>query len=198
MRHLGLEFDEAHIRLRQHDTRAQCLEHSPSGKVPVLRVATGGNELVIWDSLAILEYLADAFPDAGLWPTATNERARARSVAAEMHAGFPDLRRDMPMEVLARHETPSRTEGLARDIARIEAIWTDCLTRSGGPFLFGQFTNADAMFAPVASRFTTWRVTLAQDAERYRQHIMDLPAMREWINRAHGDEEKPRTVTDQG
>ncbi|MEX1147553.1 MAG: glutathione S-transferase family protein [Sphingomonadales bacterium] len=187
LRHHAAPFEEIHVPLRQPDTRAHCLDHSPSGKVPVLH----HDAVVIWDSLAILEYIAELFPEKGLWPNHMAERARARSVAAEMHAGFPDLRRDMPMEVLARRETPAMTPGLSQDIARIDEIWSDCLEQSGGPFLFGNFTNADAMFAPVASRFTTWQPALSAAAERYRAHIMALPAMVDWIRLAGEENQRP-------
>ena len=184
LRHFGIPFEEAHVRLRQPDTREQCLAHSPSGKVPVLK----DGHFLIWDSLAIMEYLADSFPDPGLWPEHRQVRARARSVSAEMHAGFADLRRDMPMDIANNHDMPALTEGLDRDIRRVLEIWEDCVdAASGGPFLFGSFTIADAMFAPVVTRFLTYGTTVPPRVKQYMDSVMALPAMQSWIEGARGE-----------
>lgn len=183
MHHMGIPFEEEHVILRRDDTRAQCLAHSPSGKVPVLK----DGDLVIWDSLAIMEYLAETFPDRALWPSEPEARARARSVSAEMHAGFMDLRRDMPMEVLSTLDPPHISDALARDIARVQEIWADALERSGGPFLFGDFTIADAMYAPVVTRFVTYGVKVDAAVRAYMDRILALPAMAEWIRDARAE-----------
>ena len=181
LRHAGLPFQEIKVKLRQPDTRAQILPHSPSGKVPLLK--HGG--IVVWESLAILEYLAELVPSARLWPSDPAARAEARAVAAEMHAGFVALRRDMPMDCTSRL-TVAATDEVKADIARIVDIWHDCRRRrgSGDRFLFGSFGAADAMFAPVVSRFVTYGVELPAEAAVYRDAVMALPALREWVEGA--------------
>ena len=175
----GIAFEEILIPLlRQPDTRRERLRHSPSGKVPVLK----HNGTTVWESLAIGEFLADAYPAAKLWPADLAARAHARAVSAEMHAGFSALRTDLPMDM--RNSYPGK--GLAAeaqaDIDRVGAIWRECRTRYGrsGPYLFGHFTVADAMYAPVASRFTTYGVRLDPVCEAYRKSVTDLPAFQEW------------------
>src|SRR5262245_43393092 len=150
MRRAGIPFDEINIDLRAPDAKAQILKHSPSGKVPAL--LAGGR--VIWDSLAILEFLAEAHPKAALWPRAAAARALARSVSAEMHSGFQALREHCPMNVLGRKPKARPPKAVADNVRRIVAIWQNCRSRhgSGGPYLFGHFSAADAMYAPVASR----------------------------------------------
>ena len=181
----GVEFDEIVIPLRQSDTKDQLLEASAAGKVPVLKTPDGP----IWDSLAIAEYLAERFPDAGLWPTESFARAIARSVSAEMHSGFPDLRNECPMDVRSRHNGRELSEGTHRDIGRICAIWRDCRTRfgSGGDFLFGDFCVADAFYAPVVSRFVTYDVQLDSICGAYRDAVMARPEMRAWIEAGHAE-----------
>jgi glutathione S-transferase len=184
MKHCGIPFAEECIRLRQPETKAQILLHSPSGKVPAL--ATNG--LVICDSLAILEYLAEAHPERSLWPKDKQARALARSVSAEMHSGFATLRNEMPMDLLSTFPTPPIGEALEADIARIVGIWRGLRGEYGkktGAFLFGEFCNADAMFAPVATRFRTYQVDLAAfgddgGAQDYADAILALPEMAEW------------------
>ncbi len=146
------------MRLSEPGSRAALLDHSPAGKVPVLK--HGGR--VVWDSLAIIEYLAEQRPAAGLWPAEADARALARSIAAEMHAGFAPLRNHMPMNLRKSLPGKGRGPGVADDIARISAIWADCRRRFGaeGPFLFGRASAADAMYAPVATRFRTYGVEL--------------------------------------
>lgn len=183
----GIPFAEERIRLRQPDSKAAILRHSPSGKVPALKT----NGLVVCDSLAILEYLAERHPELGLWPKAAEARAVARSVSAEMHSGFMALRNDMSMDLLTRLPTPPITEALEDDIRRIVSIWRDARAKHGGsgPFLFGGFSNADAMFAPVATRFRTFGVDLAKfgddgAAAAYAQTILALPEMAAWTEGA--------------
>jgi glutathione S-transferase len=174
----GAVFEETVIPLGQPDSREQILRFSPSGLVPVLL----HGEWTVWETLAIMETLAELFPDARLWPKDPEARAMARAISAEMHAGFTELRRNMPMNIRASYPGAGMTEAVQRDINRIESIWRDCRKRfgSGGSMLFGSFTIADAMFAPVATRFTTYGVKLGETAEAYVQALAAYPAMGEW------------------
>jgi glutathione S-transferase len=179
LRRLGVEFEEEVITLDQSRTRESILRYSPSGRVPVLH----HGDLVIWDSLAINEYLAEEFPKAGLWPSDPKARALARSVSAEMHAGFADLRAQLPMNIRSSFPGRSDAPSVQGDVNRVNAIWRDCLDRFGGGegFLFGHFTIADAMFAPVVSRFLTYKVSLDETAAAYADAIWSMPEMKEWV-----------------
>lgn len=172
----GLPFEEIAIRLNEAGTKAQIYKYSPSGKVPCLI----DGDLLVWDSLAICEYLAEKSPS--LWPSDAQVRAEARSVSAEMHAGFSALRHSMPMEIHASKPYDERTAEVLADIARIVAIWESCRSRfaAEGPFLFGRFSIADAMFAPVAWRFKTYAVELPPASRDWIEAICGLPAMQEW------------------
>ncbi len=190
----GVAFDETVIALRRPDSKARLLKASPSGRVPVLKVTEKGKITKVWDSLAIAEYLAERFPEAGLWPAAPAERALARAVSAEMHAGFGALRTFMPMDITRRHaamgEAVRRAPDVAQDIARIVEIWNDCrkrVGRRGGGFLFGDFTAADAAFAPVVSRFVTYQVPLEGRAAAYRDAVMAWPPLQRWIKAAKAE-----------
>lgn len=182
LKQTGVPFAEEMIPLDQPGTRAGILRHSPSGRVPALRHGA----VVIWESLAIGEYLAERFPAARLWPEAVSARAVARAVSAEMHAGFAALRKEMPMNL--RRSVPGRaiSPEVKADIDRILALWGDCRSRfgQGGPYLFGHATIADAMFAPVISRFRTYGVALAGEAKRYGEAVWALPALKEWAEAA--------------
>ena len=193
LRHCTDDFDEVPILLRKPTTRAQILAHSPAGKVPTL---FDGDRL-IWDSLAICEYLAELFPDAKLWPEDIAARAHARAVSAEMHAGFAALRQHMPMDIGAKKPGEGMGEGVEDDIRRITEIWEDARQRfgAGGDFLFGAFTIADAMFAPVVTRFRTYGVDLNPAAQAYADAVLDQPLMREWIEGAL-EEPPPGEVPD--
>jgi glutathione S-transferase len=187
LKHCGIPFEEVGIRLRQPDTKAEILRHTPSGKLPALKTKQG----VVWDSLAILEYLAERHPEHRLWPQVEEPRAAARSISAEMHSGFATLRNDMRMELLSRLPSPPLSPPLAADIRRIVAVWKDTRARfgKGGPFLFGSFTCADAMYAPVATRFRTYGVDLAAfgdhgTAQAYADTMLALPAIEEWTEGA--------------
>ncbi|MCH7555111.1 MAG: glutathione S-transferase family protein [Proteobacteria bacterium] len=182
------DFDEIPILLRKPTTGADIRAHSPAGKVPVL--IDGGR--AIWDSLAICEYLAGEFPDAGLWPEDLEARAHARAVSAEMHAGFVNLRNHMPMNCRASLPGRGATQAALTDIARIEAMWNDCRARfgGGGDFLFGHFTAADAMYAPVASRLATYQPALGPTASAYVEAIHGLPAMAQWIDAARAEPDR--------
>jgi len=178
MKVAGIAFEEEVISLDAKDFKARVNKVSGSGKVPAL--ADGA--ALVWESLAILEYLAEKFPQARLWPSDPAARAHARAIAAEMHAGFVPLRRHLPMNmwrpVLAR-ELPPEVEA---NVRRVEAIWTDCRGRfgAGGAFLTGAFGAADAMYAPVVSRFHTYGVAVAPVARAYMDAVMALPAWSEW------------------
>ena len=176
LRHLDVPFEEERVALFEPGYKDRILARSPAGRVPVLI----DGDVTVWDSTAIGEYLADKFPGRGLWPDAIAERARARSVSAEMHAGFAALRTHMPMNIRARYPGRGRTPAVAVDIARVCEIWRDCLRRSGGPFLFGGFGLADAMYAPVAARLLTYAVELETGLAAYVDRIWNLPAMLEW------------------
>ena len=186
LKEASIPFKEMLIHLRQSDTKARILEYSPAGKVPIL---IDGRELV-WDSLAILEYLAVRFPESKLWPHDLSALAVARSVSAEMHGGFPDLRRELSMDIGADLPTPDLSAGAAADVERIQAIWRDARARFGaaGPFLFGRFSNADAMYAPVVTRFQTFNIPVDPVSEAYIQTILSLPSMRAWYRAADEEE----------
>jgi glutathione S-transferase len=179
-------FDEVVIPLGQPDTTDNILRWSPTGRVPAFR----DGEIVLWDSLAICEHLAEKFPDAGLWPADPRARATARSVVAEMHSGFVALRKHMPMNLRASYPGAGREPGVEKDIARITAIWEECRARhgSGGDLLFGDFTIADAFYAPVISRFLTYGVSPGGIAGDYMDAVWALPAMQEWADKARGEE----------
>jgi glutathione S-transferase len=171
----GLPFETRTILLDQPDTKANIVNVSPSGKVPVLH----DDALVIPDSLAICEYVAELAP--GLWPADRAARARARAISAEMHAGFSALRRDMSMKIGDHKPGEGHTPDALADVCRVLAIWHEQLAASGGPFLFGAFTIADAMYAPVTARFATYGVELDATARAYVDAIAALPAMQRWI-----------------
>ncbi|ACI99716.1 glutathione S-transferase family protein [Rhodospirillum centenum] len=185
LRHVGASFEEEVIPLRTEGTKAAILAHNPAGKVPVLKHGA----LTVWDSLAICEYLAELFPAAGLWPEDPAARAVARSVSAEMHSGFLDLRRNLFMDLKQRRHDPVRRSAAADDIARVTALWSDCRARfgAGGPFLFGRFSIADCMYAPVCTRFVTWNVAMDAGARAYVEAIYALPAMRDWVAAAEAE-----------
>ena len=178
VRAAGVPFDEVLIRLSEPGSKDELLKHSPAGRVPVLK----HGERTIWDSLAIIEYLAEIRPDAGLWPADAAARAHARSIAAEMHAGFQALRAHMPMNLRKSLPGKGRGRDVAEDIERIFAIWTNCRARYGalGPFLFGRFSAADAMYTPVATRFRTDAVELDDVAQAYVDAVLMRPDFREW------------------
>ena len=174
----GIAFEETVISLDAADFKAQVTAFGGAGKVPVLL----DGDIRVWESLAILEYLAEKFPTAGLWPLQSAARAHARAIASEMHSGFSSLRSQLPMNI--RRPVIRRTldADAAADVARIEAIWTESRNRfgSGGPFLYGTFGAADAMYAPVVSRFHTYAVEVGAAARAYMGAMMKLPAWSEW------------------
>jgi len=173
----GIPFEEVQVWLGEPDTAAQIARHSPTGVVPVLMDTVNGAELRIWDSLAICEYVAEKFPGKALWPADAAARAQARAVSAEMHSGFSALRSNMPMNIRNRYPGKGMAEGVAADIARVSAIWRECTERYGGPFLFGEFSVADAMFAPVVFRLHTYGVALEGAAAAYAERMLAAPAL---------------------
>jgi glutathione S-transferase len=188
LKQAGIPFREQYIPLRSETWSTQIRDLSPSGKVPALI----HGDIRVWDSLAICEYLAERFPEKQLWPTDVAARAAARSVSAEMHSGFQALRQNMFMNIRRRMPTRGRTPETLADIERIVAIWNGCRTRyaSGGPFLFGAFSIADAMYAPVALRFQTYAVTVDGAAGAYAKTMLGLPAVLEWVAAAHAEKEQ--------
>lgn len=184
-RKVGLAFDELLLDLDTPEFYERIEALSPSRTVPALHL---GDER-LWDSLAINETLADRFPDAGLWPSDPAQRAYARCISAEMHSGFPALRRELPMNCRARGRRLSPSDDAARDIARIIAIWVDCDARRGDApgGLLGGFTVADAMYAPVASRFATYGIELPPEAQRFVDWIHADADMQAWQSAAEAE-----------
>jgi len=184
----GVDFQEEMVLLGRTDTGTEISKHSPTGLVPVLR----DGDLVIWDSLAIAEYLAEKFPDAGLWPSDPQVRAIARSVASEMHSGYTAVRGNMPMNIRASYPGAGRAPGVDQDIERMISVWEFCRREfgQGGDLLFGSFTNADAFFAPVICRFRTYGVEMGGVAGAYMNAVWALPAMRDWVAKAEAEEWK--------
>jgi len=189
LRQAGIDFEEVMLRFDSFAPDSAFKRGlrglSPTAKVPLL-VDDG---LAVWDSLAIAEYLADKFPAQALWPADAKQRARARSVCAEMHSGFGALRSHLTMNIEARlPEVGERVlreqPGVQADVARIVELWSDCLHASGGPLLFGRFTIADACFAPVATRFVTYGVPLPPVAAAYVQAVLALPGVQAWVSDA--------------
>ncbi|HUS33524.1 MAG TPA: glutathione S-transferase family protein [Kofleriaceae bacterium] len=172
----GATFETVVILLDQDDTKAKIGAVNPAGRVPVLH----DDGHVIWDSLAICEYANELFPHAKLWPADRTARAHARSISAEMHSGFAALRREMPMDLIAKKPGVGHTPEALADARRVMHIWRECLS-SNGPFLFGHFTIADAMFAPVTTRFTTYGVELDAPCRAYVDMIQSMPSFKAWL-----------------
>lgn len=180
----GVPFRTEVVLLRQPSSAQAIRQHSPTGKVPVLKITEGGSTRTVWDSLAICETLAERHPQAHLWPDDAGARATARSVAAEMHSGFPGLRDQLTMDIARTLPLPGLRAETGQEIARVLEIWQNALNLSGGPFLFGTFTIADAMYAPVVTRFLTYGVTVPPSARAYMDKVMALPGMQYWLAEA--------------
>ncbi len=187
LKQAGIPFREIRISLYTGESRAEIKKYSPSGKVPAL--LDGG--VTVWESLAIGEYLADKFPEKQLWPADLAARALARTVSCEMHAGFSALRSHMAMNCRKQLPGKGRTPEVLKDIERITALWNDCRASfgRGGDFLFGKFSVADAMYAPVALRFVTYAVDLDPVSAAYVKTLSALPAIRQWIADARAETE---------
>jgi glutathione S-transferase len=177
LKQLGVAFDEITIPLDLPDTKEKVLKHSPAGKVPILI----DGDVTVWESIAIMEYVGDAL-GAAVWPQDAKTRAMARSVAAEMHAGFQGLRNACPMNLGKKYALKDRGEAVARDVARFSEIVRQARERvsTGGPFLFGKFSAADAMYAPLATRLDTYSIALDATTQTYVDTILSLPAFQEW------------------
>ena len=177
--HFHIPFEEVVIPLDQPDTRQRILEYSPGGKCPSLR----DGAVEVWESLAILEYVAEIHPEKAIWPRAKGARAHARSLCSEMHAGFQGLRQNCPTQFLRPVRKIELTPAAQADVARIEAAWAEARRRFGksGPFLFGRFSAADAMFAPVVNRLHIYDIPVKPETRAYMEAIMALPAWKAWI-----------------
>jgi glutathione S-transferase len=183
----GLEFDEKVASLDDPSTRAELLLLSPSFLVPRL----DHGSVKVWDTLAIGEYLHELKPEAGLLPADPVARAHCRAVCGEMHSGFANLRSALPMNLKVKHDGFKVWAGAQADIDRVTTIWKECLQRYGGPYLFGAApTTADAMYAPVCTRFATYDVKLDPVSAAYRDHMLRFPAMLEWANAARSEPEE--------
>jgi len=176
LRGRSIPFQERLIKFESQDWKDNIGRLSPSGLVPVLWEGEPGKGFATWDTLAIAERLHELFPQQGVWPQDPQQRARARSAAAEMHSGFRALRGAMPMNIRSRYPGKGMNDGVAKDIARIGAIWA----AAKGPFLFGEFGAADAFYAPVATRLVTYGVELKGAAQKYQQALLESPAVRAW------------------
>jgi glutathione S-transferase len=180
MRALGIPFDEIVIPFGEPignpQFKAQVRQYSPAEKVPVLV----DGDTHVWETLAIMEYLAEKFPAAGVWPKDAKARAEARVLSSEMHAGFAALRGECPMNLRRPVRTRTLAAAAQANVARLDAMWSDCHTRYGGPFLFGAFCAADAMYAPMATRIHTYGITMSAQSLGYVQAVMALPAFAEW------------------
>ncbi len=182
MKVAGIAFEEILIPLYVPGSTEQVLKYSPAGKVPIL---IDGNERV-WESLAILEHLADRFPAAKLWPADARARSHARAISAEMHAGFVAQRQHCTMNLWLPPKPRPQPDEVLANVRRIDALWSDCRARfgQGGPFLFGGFGAADAMYAPVVARFRNYGLPVSATARAYMDAVMALPAWREWYDAA--------------
>jgi len=179
LRHAGIAFDEVELSFNSPTFKRDALSFGPTGKVPVLV----DRDVTVWDTLAIAEYVAERFPDKQLWPRDTGVRAEARAICAEMHSGFQALRNFMGMNITAKLAGLGWNIEVQKDIDRISAMWTGLRVRhmAIGPFLFGQFSIADAFYAPVVTRFNTYKPVLSEALTEYMQTMLALPAMKEWF-----------------
>ncbi len=176
LKHFEVAFDEEQVLLSGAGWREKIRAVSPSGRVPVLI----DGDLVVPETLAIIEYVAERFPDKAIWPRDRRDRALARAAASEMHAGFGALRSAAPMNLRASHPGKVDPDSVRADLSRIDALWTGLVAASGGPYLFGAFSAADAMFAPVATRIRTYALSVSDGAQAYVEAIYALPAFQDW------------------
>jgi glutathione S-transferase len=190
MRQAQVPFTEKVMLFEDPSFRARIAELSPNKRVPLLV----DGDVKVWESLAICEHIAERFPEAQLWPSDAGQRAHARALASEMHAGFAGLRRDLSMDVMGRYPAKPRAHDTERDIARVLEIWSHSYSHAAGPFLFGSFGIVDAMFAPVAFRFRGYGVAPTGRAQAYMAALLALPAMREWEQGAEREVQAHETV----
>lgn len=195
MKASGIPFEDVVIDLGDDNRREAILKHSPSGKVPALKTDRGET---IWDSLAIIEEMASRHPEAALWPEDSTARAHARSISSEMHSGFQNLRGHLDMNLHRPVKARALTPEVEADIARIIAIWSEARQRfgEGGPFLYGAFSGADAMYAPVVWRLHTYAVPVSNEVRTYMDAVMQLPAMQEWYEAARNEPRVARYEAD--
>jgi glutathione S-transferase len=183
----GIPFEEVRIRLNQDDTYTFLAHYTDAGKVPVLE----DDDLTIWDSLAICEYISEKYLDGRGWPASVRARAEARSCSAEMHSGFHEIRTQLPFNCRATERHVSPKAMLEREVARVDQIWSQYrkINSSAGPWLFGEFSIVDCMFAPVASRFSTYGIRVSITSEEYMNFILDHELMREWVRQSRAEPE---------
>lgn len=186
-----IESQEVVIPLRQPESKVRMSVYASNGKVPMLKDDT----MVIWESLAIIEYLAECYPDKNIWPRYREARAHARSISSEMHSGFQALRQGCPMNLGARYAAPEMTEALKANVDRIEAIWAEARQKfkTDGPFLYGTFTAADAMYAPVVTRLDTYSIPVKDETRAYMNAVLGHPAVVSWRDAAL---KEPWTIPD--
>lgn len=177
LKHFDIPFTDEVVQLGGEGFRDYLATRSPTGRVPVL----SDGQLAVPETIAIIEYVADLYPDKAIWPADLEQRALARAASAEMHSGFLALRSHAPMNLRASHPGKVSIDSVARDLHRLETLWGELLARSGGPYLFGAFTAADAMFAPVATRIRTYALPVSDMAGGYVEAIYSLPAFQEWL-----------------
>jgi len=182
-----LAFEEVKIALSQENTRSEIAKHSKAGKVPVIH----DGDLLVWDSLAICEYVSEQYLDGKGWPADAKARALARSCCAEMHSGFFTLRGAMPMNCRATNRNVPMTEDLHKEISRIDSIWTGLRAQNSnqGPWLFGEFSIADCMFAPVVFRFATYNVAVSDSSRQYMESVLENPKIKLWLEQAQKEVE---------
>lgn len=182
-----LDFEEIRLALFTETWETQIRQYTPAGKVPVLL----DGDLAIWDSLAIMEYVQEHYPAAAGWPSDRGARAHARSIAAEMHSGFMAIREELPqnLKMCQRRSRDDFSSTARAEIERVEVLWQDCFQRYGGPWLCGNFSIADAMYAPVALRFVTYGITLKPEAQQFVTLVRELPSVQDWVAAAAAEEE---------
>jgi len=180
LRHFELGFEDEVLLLSGPGWRENIAARSPTGKLPLLI----DGDLMVPETIAIIEYLAESFPAKAIWPRDRRDRALARAAAAEMHAGFMQLRSHAPMNLRASHPGKVDLDAVRKDLARVEALWGEHLGRSGGPYLFGEFSAADAMYAPLATRLRTYELPVSDMAGAYVEAIYALPAFQDWLGQA--------------
>ena len=184
LRAKGIEFEEILVPFDMKAGNPEFKEFSPTGKVPCMQ----DGDHTIWESLAILEYVADQFPEKHLWPQDIHARAHARSVSAEMLGGFSGLRNECPMNMARPHKALEISESAQKDVKRIEQIWSECLDKYGGPFLFGEFSIADAMYAPVVNRLQIYCLSDHAAVQKYTDAMQSLSAWKEWDEAGRAEE----------